>query len=110
MLHQLKQRLAPDCIPIFTSDQLRSYFTALTSHFGEFRQEWARRKPVWRVSPKLLYALLIAVEGSSKSALADASSLPSPFPFSILAVRFAMPFRHSVSQSESKLLSWKGQT
>ena len=66
VVHQLKLRLAPDCIPIFTSDQLRSYFTALTSHFGEFRQEWGRRKLVWRVSPKLLYAQLIKIRSGRR--------------------------------------------
>ena len=38
----------------------------MTSHFGEFRQEWGRRKPVWRVSPKLLYAQLIKIRSGRR--------------------------------------------
>ena len=37
VVHQLKDRLIPSCRPIFTSDQLRHYYSALTSHFGAFR-------------------------------------------------------------------------
>jgi IS1 family transposase len=34
LVHDLKLRLAPDCVPAFTTDGLRSYFYALTAHFG----------------------------------------------------------------------------
>jgi len=61
VVHQLKSRLVTGHIPIFTSDHLRHYFSALTSHFGEYRREPGRRNWVWRVSAKLLYAMLIKV-------------------------------------------------
>lgn len=66
VIHQLKHRLAIDCIPIFSSDQLRHYYSALTSHFGDFRREFGRRKLVWRVSPKLLYAQLIKIRSGRR--------------------------------------------
>ncbi len=34
LVHDLKQRLAPGCVPAFTTDGLRSYFYAITAHFG----------------------------------------------------------------------------
>jgi IS1 family transposase len=34
VVHDLRQRLAPACIPVFTSDGLNLYFYALTAHFG----------------------------------------------------------------------------
>ena len=66
MVHQLKQRLAPSCIPIFTSDQLRAYYTALTSHFGEFRQVFGHRRPIWLVSPKLLFAMVVKIRSGKR--------------------------------------------
>jgi hypothetical protein len=71
VIHQLKSRLATGHIPIFTSDHLRHYFSALCSHFGDFRRELGHRNLVWRVSARLLYAILSVVEGSSKFALAS---------------------------------------
>jgi len=35
-VHALHQRLAPGCIPLFTSDGLNLYFYALTAHFGQW--------------------------------------------------------------------------
>ena len=66
VVHQLKRRLASDCIPIFTSDQLRAYFTTLTSHFGEFRQVFAHRTPIWHVSPKLLFAMVVKIRSGKR--------------------------------------------
>ena len=44
LVHDLKLRLAPDCVPAFTTDGLRSYFYALTAHFGHwFRPPRAQR-------------------------------------------------------------------
>jgi len=34
LVHDLKHRLQPDCVPAFSTDGLRSYFYALTAHFG----------------------------------------------------------------------------
>jgi hypothetical protein len=33
-IHSLRQRLAPGCVPLFTSDGLNLYFYPLTAHFG----------------------------------------------------------------------------
>lgn len=34
LLHEVVQRLAPDCLPVLSSDGLALYFYALTAHFG----------------------------------------------------------------------------
>ncbi len=36
VVHVLRSRLAPDCLPVFTSDGLHLYFYALTAHFGQW--------------------------------------------------------------------------
>jgi hypothetical protein len=36
LIHSLRQLLAPDCLPLFTSDGLNVYFYALTAHFGHW--------------------------------------------------------------------------
>ncbi len=36
LVHRVTQRLAPGCVPIFSSDGLRQYFYALTAHFGQW--------------------------------------------------------------------------
>jgi transposase-like protein len=44
VVHDLKERLDPTCVPNFTTDGLWSYFYALTAHFGYwFRPKRARR-------------------------------------------------------------------
>jgi hypothetical protein len=47
-VHDLQQCLAPNHVPIFSSDGLRHYFSALTAHRG-FRREPApgKRKRTW---------------------------------------------------------------
>src|SRR5215470_1807401 len=57
LIHTLHQRLAPGCIPLFTSDGLNCYFYALTAHFGHWlalgrRGRTGRR---WQVEPGLIY-------------------------------------------------------
>jgi hypothetical protein len=47
MVHELRQRLAPDCRPIFTSDGLTLYFYALTAHFGQWVQGVGGRACKW---------------------------------------------------------------
>ena len=66
VIHQLKSRLKIDHIPIFTSDHLRHYFSSLCSHFGEYRRELGHRNLVWRVSSKLLCAMLIKVRSGKR--------------------------------------------
>ena len=53
VVHALRDRLAPGCVPVVTSDGLRLYFYALTAHFGQWMMDGRRR--VWRVAEALLY-------------------------------------------------------
>jgi IS1 family transposase len=55
VVHALRQTLAPDCLPVFTSDGLRLYFYALTAHFGRWAGGAGRRARRWQVAPGLLY-------------------------------------------------------
>ncbi len=57
LIHSLRQSLAPDCIPLFTSDGLNLYFYALTAHFGQWLQVRRRGRNVrqWQVEPRLIY-------------------------------------------------------
>ncbi len=43
VVHDLRQRLAPGCTPVFTSDGLNVYFYALTAHFGQWMAGMGRR-------------------------------------------------------------------
>ncbi len=53
LIHSLRQLLAPDCLPLFTSDGLNVYFYALTAHFGQ----WIKGRKVrqWQVAVGLIY-------------------------------------------------------
>jgi IS1 family transposase len=57
LIHSLRQRLAPDCLPLFTSDGLNLYFYALTAHFGQWLAVGRRGCSVrrWQVEPGLIY-------------------------------------------------------
>jgi IS1 family transposase len=55
VVHDLHQRLAPGCIPVFTSDGLNLYFYALTAHFGQWVEVLGRRKRQWQVATGLIY-------------------------------------------------------
>lgn len=54
LVHDLKHRLAPDCVPAFTTDGLRSYFYALTAHFGHWVKTAEDKVAQWQVAPTLL--------------------------------------------------------
>lgn len=54
VVHELHERLAPGCVPLFTSDGLILYFYALTAHFGEWIAAAGRRGCQWQVMPGLL--------------------------------------------------------
>ena len=58
VVHRVVQRLAPDCVPVFSSDGLRQYFYALTAHFGQWTQPDGKRRPGWQVLPDFLYGQL----------------------------------------------------
>ena len=57
LIHSLRQRLAPGCLPLFTSDGLNLYFSALTAHFGHWLQMNRRGRNVlrWQVTAELIY-------------------------------------------------------
>src|SRR5215469_13492166 len=57
LIHALQQRLAPGCIPLFTSDGLNRYFYALTAHFGQWLASSRRGHNGlrWQVEPGLIY-------------------------------------------------------
>ncbi len=55
VIHDLKHRLAPDCLPVFTSDGLNLYFYALTAHFGQWVQTAGQRTCHWQVAADLIY-------------------------------------------------------
>ena len=57
VIHSLQQLLAPDCLPLFTSDGLNLYFYALTAHFGHWLQvrRGGRNVLQWQVAAGLIY-------------------------------------------------------
>jgi IS1 family transposase len=55
VIHDLHQKLAPSCIPVFTSDGLNLYFYALTAHFGHWVASVGRRARQWQVAVELIY-------------------------------------------------------
>ena len=62
VVHQVAQVLAPGCVPLFLTDGLKEYGTALLAHFGSWMQPERRQakgprpKPRWMPLPQLLYA------------------------------------------------------
>src|SRR5215470_7521061 len=65
VVHQVTEVLAPGCVPLFLTDGLKDYATALLTHFGhwmypERRQgKGPRPKPRWMPLPELLYAQVV---------------------------------------------------
>ncbi len=59
LVHEAAQRLAPGCVPVFSSDGLAFYFYALTAHFGTWVQKADERRRTWTVDLRLLYAQVI---------------------------------------------------
>jgi len=65
VVHHVVQVLAPDCAPLFLTDGLREYMTALLTHYGQWVQPSRRQdkgpypKPRWRPLPQLLYAQVV---------------------------------------------------
>jgi hypothetical protein len=62
VVHQVAQRLAPDCVPRFLTDGLKESITALLTHAGQWVQPERRQatgpapKPRWMPRPQLLSA------------------------------------------------------
>ena len=65
VVHQVTQVLAPGCVPLFLTDGLKEYATALLTHFGQWMQPERRQdkgpmpKPRWMPLPELLYAQVV---------------------------------------------------
>jgi hypothetical protein len=65
VVHQVTRVLAPGCVPLFLTDGLKDYATALLTHFGSWRHperhqdKGPRPKPRWSPLPALLYAQVI---------------------------------------------------
>jgi IS1 family transposase len=65
VVHQATQVLATDCIPLFMTDGLKDYGTALLAHFGYWMQPERRQdkgprpKPRWMPLPEPLYAQVV---------------------------------------------------
>jgi IS1 family transposase len=59
LVHEVAQRLAHGCVPVFSSDGLALYFYALTAHFGSWVQAAGERRRRWTVNIEMLYAQVI---------------------------------------------------
>src|SRR5467141_2121253 len=65
VVHQVVQVLAPDCAPLFLTDGLKEYTTALLTHFGQWvhlprsQATGPAPKPRWMPLPQLLYAQVV---------------------------------------------------
>jgi IS1 family transposase len=65
LVHQVTRVLAPHCAPLFLTDGLREYLTALVTHDGQWVQPERRQakgpqpKPRWMPLPGLLYAQVV---------------------------------------------------
>jgi IS1 family transposase len=70
LLHQLKLTLQPNWVPLFLSDGLRSYFYAITAHFGRWYRPVRARIDHWQVDATLLYGQLLKRKRSRKLAYA----------------------------------------
>jgi hypothetical protein len=59
LVHKLKRCLHTDCVPAFTTDGLRSYFYAVTAHFGRWFCPPRARTDHWQVDERLLQGQLV---------------------------------------------------
>jgi transposase-like protein/IS1 family transposase len=65
VVHLVRQVLAPGCLPLFLTDGLKDYGTALLTHFGHWVQPSRRQatgpvpKPRWMPLPELRYAQVV---------------------------------------------------
>jgi len=57
VVHQVVGVLAPGCVPLFLTDGLKDYGTALLTHFGDWRQP--ERRQAKGPLPQLLYAQVV---------------------------------------------------
>ncbi len=65
VVHQVTEVVAPGCVPLFLTDGLKDYATALLTHYGYWRQPERRQdkgpmpKPRWMPLPALRYAPVV---------------------------------------------------
>jgi IS1 family transposase len=65
VVHQVTEVMAPGCVPLFLTDGLKDYATALLTHFGQWmhparrQDKGPRPKPRWIPLPALLYAQVV---------------------------------------------------
>jgi hypothetical protein len=65
VVHQVAHVLAPDCAPLFLTDGLKEYATALLTHYGQWvppprcQASSSAPKPRWVPLPQLLYAQVV---------------------------------------------------
>lgn len=65
VVHQVTEVLAPGCVPLFLTDGLKDYATALLPHFGQWMQPERRQdkgpspQPRWMPLPALIYAQVV---------------------------------------------------
>jgi hypothetical protein len=59
LAHGIKIRLRTGRIPGFLTDGLRTYFYAITAHFGSWFRPSRARKDHWRVSDDLQHGMLV---------------------------------------------------
>jgi IS1 family transposase len=65
VVHQVTEVVAPGCVPLFLTDGLKDYATALLTHFGQWMHPARRQargprpKPRWIPLPELLYAQVV---------------------------------------------------
>ncbi len=58
VVHELEGRLSSGCVPVFSTDGLKHYFYALTTHFGQW-QTVEGKKPLWVLLHEFMYAQVI---------------------------------------------------
>jgi hypothetical protein len=58
VVHELKGRLRPGCVPVFSSDGLKHYFYALTAHSGCWERSDGKKR-VWQLLGEFAYAQVI---------------------------------------------------
>ena len=65
VVHRVSGVVAPGCLPLFMTDGLKNYGTALLRHFGQWMQPARRQakgpkpQPRWMPQPGLLYAQVV---------------------------------------------------
>jgi IS1 family transposase/transposase-like protein len=58
VVRELKGRLRPGCVPVFSTDGLKNYFYALTAHFGRW-ERFDGKKQIWVLLHDFVYAQVI---------------------------------------------------